>query len=757
MDAGDRYSPRAFQGPPPASWLRCGISAVAFCLGSRAARAAGDPRPDAHDQESQQGESIVITGSRIRVDGMEPPIPVTAVGAEALESMAPTTLVDGLSQLPVFYGNQTPNSTASWFERGGYGNLDLRGLGINRTLTLVNGRRVISSNAFGGVDINVIPEALVRSVEVVTGGASAAYGTDAVAGVVNFLPRHRLHWRRRPLPGRDLGPRATAENYEFLGDLGDAARAIAAISSSPAEKFDQNGVHNYADRDWYQAWGTVPDATGQLLIRPHVVSRNATFDGLIFCAGFIAQWPRLPSRRQLRAIPERHAELRNARHAAARHSIAGGGSGDDLGGEVQTLYPDVERDSFFAYGDYEVADGLNLFAQFVHGSNSTFRFNTPRGSLQSTPTQIRIFQDNAFLPAPLRQAMINEGLQSFILKRQGSAEDIGANITLRDRNEMNSITAGFRMGHRGRRLHGRVDRRRLLPIWRERAQGLPDRAEGRPDLRRRRCRGQSGDRPDRLPDHLVQHPVRRLPAPEPVRPRQCLGRSGRLGRRQRARRADHDAARLRRYRLLARHHRFLHLPGSQGEHHRHDPERRRALRQRRGLGGLGRGSDHRRLRPGLSRRGHLPDRPRFDQQVVRPCRRPPGAVQRPIPRRSPPACAASIRPTAPTPVGIQYSKVSNIQGSIEVAEAFGETIIPIVADQGILDYATLHLAARYADYTGSGGNLGLQGRPRRAARRRPSGCAAPIRATSAPPISPSATTGPAASPSSPIRATRRTA
>ena len=73
----------------------------------------------------------------------------------------------------------------------------------------------------------------------------------------------------------------------------------------------------------------------------------------------------------------------------------------------------------------------------------------------------------------------------------------------------------------------------------------------------------------------------------------------------------------------------------------------------------------------------------------------------------PAAIAAGLRgvnpPDCANTVGIQYSKVSNIQGSIEVAEAFGETIIPIVADQGILDYATLHLAARYADYTGSGG------------------------------------------------------
>ena len=165
-----------------------------------------------------------------------------------------------------------PSSTATrrptdggWFERGGYGNLDLRGLGINRTLTLVNGRRVISSNAFGGVDINVIPEALVRSVEVVTGGASAAYGTDAVAGVVNFLLNTDFTGADAHFQG-GISDRGDSENYEFSATwgtrLGDRGHLLLS-----AEKFDQNGVHNYEDRDWYQAWGTVPDATGRC-IRP---------------------------------------------------------------------------------------------------------------------------------------------------------------------------------------------------------------------------------------------------------------------------------------------------------------------------------------------------------------------------------------------------------------------------------------------------------------------------------------------------------
>jgi outer membrane receptor protein involved in Fe transport len=210
---------------------------------------------------------IIVTGSRIRQDGMQTPVPVTAVQADALEAMAPTTIVEGLSQLPQFYGNQTPNDTTSWFERGGYGNLNLRGLGINRTLTLLNGRRIISANAFGGVDTN----------------ASAAYGTDAVAGVVNFILDTDFDGLELTAQG-GITSRGDSEYYEVSGVFGTniGSRGHFLIS---AERFEQEGVHSYDDRDWYNAWGTVPDATGQLLIRPNVISNAATFDGLIFAPG----------------------------------------------------------------------------------------------------------------------------------------------------------------------------------------------------------------------------------------------------------------------------------------------------------------------------------------------------------------------------------------------------------------------------------------------------------------------------------------
>ncbi len=117
---------------------------------------------------------------------MNAPTPVTAVAAAELSQMAPGNIVDALSQLPQFFGNIGSEQIVGGQNSGG-ANVNLRGAGVNCTLVLLDGRRVVSSNRFGTVDVNMFPEALLKGIETVTGGASASYGTDAVAGVVNFI------------------------------------------------------------------------------------------------------------------------------------------------------------------------------------------------------------------------------------------------------------------------------------------------------------------------------------------------------------------------------------------------------------------------------------------------------------------------------------------------------------------------------------------------------------------------------------------
>ncbi|WP_334656593.1 TonB-dependent receptor domain-containing protein [Sphingomonas panaciterrae] len=133
------------------------------------------------DLEPTGGEDVVVTGSRIDVGGFDAPTPTTVVGAAELRLGNRPSIGQVLNDLPQFRASTTPQSTVA-NTNSGTTTADLRGLGANRTLTLLNGRRSI-----GTADLNVVPLPLVERVEVVTGGASAAYGSGAVAGVVNIL------------------------------------------------------------------------------------------------------------------------------------------------------------------------------------------------------------------------------------------------------------------------------------------------------------------------------------------------------------------------------------------------------------------------------------------------------------------------------------------------------------------------------------------------------------------------------------------
>lgn len=141
------------------------------------------------DATAQDDEAlIVVTGSRIARPGVESPSPVTVVGSEDIKLQGTTRIEDILNSLPAVAASQ-----ASGLANGadGTATVDLRGLGSTRTLALINGRRIVpgdpSPASGSAADINIIPAAMLKRVEVLTGGASSVYGADAVAGVVNFI------------------------------------------------------------------------------------------------------------------------------------------------------------------------------------------------------------------------------------------------------------------------------------------------------------------------------------------------------------------------------------------------------------------------------------------------------------------------------------------------------------------------------------------------------------------------------------------
>jgi iron complex outermembrane recepter protein len=146
--------------------------------------------PDA-DEQTPEGDAIVVTGTRIVSGAATSASPIQVVDAKAIEESGVTNIQELLLQNPVF-GTPTFSRTNSNFNTSstGVASIDLRNLGSARTLTLVNGRRFVSGvPGTASVDLNVIPTGFIERVDVLTGGASAQYGSDAVAGVVNFIYR----------------------------------------------------------------------------------------------------------------------------------------------------------------------------------------------------------------------------------------------------------------------------------------------------------------------------------------------------------------------------------------------------------------------------------------------------------------------------------------------------------------------------------------------------------------------------------------
>jgi iron complex outermembrane recepter protein len=150
---------------------------------------AAQERPDEATSEASTLDHIQVTGSRILVPGLQTSSPVMSVEREDFLRTQPAAVEEFVRQLPSMVPSMGPGTNNG---TGGAAEIDLRGLGSNRTLVLIDGRRPVPYDLFGVVDTNTIPLALLQGVDILTGGASVVYGADAVSGVANFLLRRNF-------------------------------------------------------------------------------------------------------------------------------------------------------------------------------------------------------------------------------------------------------------------------------------------------------------------------------------------------------------------------------------------------------------------------------------------------------------------------------------------------------------------------------------------------------------------------------------
>lgn len=177
------------------TFRRAALLGSAATLVASFALGAGAYAQDAADDEELSIEEVVVTGSRIIRRDINAPSPVTVVGAGDIQVSGETDVAKLLREIPALNGSLTATGSVAdavissdLVDNGGIGRLNLRNLGTNRTLVLVNGRRHVSAiQGSADVDVSTIPIALIERVETTTGGGSSVYGADAVSGVVNFI------------------------------------------------------------------------------------------------------------------------------------------------------------------------------------------------------------------------------------------------------------------------------------------------------------------------------------------------------------------------------------------------------------------------------------------------------------------------------------------------------------------------------------------------------------------------------------------
>lgn len=347
------------------------------------------------DEGPSSVDEIVVTASRIDRAGFEAPTPTVRLTAEDLSVGARPNIAAALNDMPQFRATSSPQTTGT---NTGAGNapVDLRGLGISRTLVLIDGRRVSSEN-----DLNSIPSILVRSADVVTGGASAAWGSGAVAGVVNIGIDRRFTGAKI---GAEYGISSfdDAEQRRFEAAWGTDFLEGRGHFVIGAEYLDNEGVVPKTSRPRIGRWGQVStnDGTGRFVTVPDVGFANAAYGGLIM-SGVLSGKAFNPD-----------GSLRDFDFGQQVGTSTVGGEGpsnDDL----SPLVTPQQRFVAMASATYDVTDTLRFTADIRHAKmwNDYIWFGDHnRGDLQ-------ISIDNAFLPTAVRDAMTAAGETSFTMGR----------------------------------------------------------------------------------------------------------------------------------------------------------------------------------------------------------------------------------------------------------------------------------------------------------------------------------------------------
>ena len=374
--------------------------------------AAAGPTTEPNSVEGTTAGDIVVTGSRIVRNGYSAPTPVTVVSTEQLQRTAPGAIPEGLNQLPQFAGSRS-NANAN----GGVGSpqvgnyLSLRNLNPLRTLTMLDGQRLPPTSYEGTTDANIIPQALIQRVEVVTGGASAAYGSDAVAGVVNFILDTKFNGLKAQAQG-GVTEYGDAQTYKFnvAGGFGLFDNRVHVLFSY--DHYQQAGIEKNEDRP-YGKLHFLRTGTGTAA-NPYIEYENVNYSGATY-GTLISYSGTTNAGNPLRG----YQFITGGLAVPFNQGTPTGTAGYNIGGDGvisfgKTLTATQNTEQAFGRVDVEISPTVQAFAQFSYANS--FNSSVTIG----TGTQVgdfQIFTENPFIAESTRTILQNARVTSFIAGR----------------------------------------------------------------------------------------------------------------------------------------------------------------------------------------------------------------------------------------------------------------------------------------------------------------------------------------------------
>ncbi|WP_334163705.1 TonB-dependent receptor domain-containing protein [Phenylobacterium sp.] len=399
-----------------------GASAIAIVLALHGGAAQAQTPGGATDVQE-----LVVTGTRIVRDGYQAPTPLTVVSEQELAAAAPSNVADFVNDIPSIAGSNTPQTSNASISAGtsGVNALNLRALGIERTLVLLDGQRSVGSTITGAVDVNTFPQGLIKSVEIVTGGASAAYGSDAVSGVVNFILDKDLEGVKGSV---EYGQTTYGDDDQYRVNI-SAGLPFAGGRGKVlfnAELVDREGIYG-VPRDWNKnGWYIITNpayAAGngqpEWLLTPNAGLSNATPGGIIVDT---------PLRGT--AFGPGGAVYQQAYGTTRDPWMIGGDWQAVQVNDKQSLDADERRKGIFGRASFDLTDSLSIFGQASYNEHASLGWT----GVQFNQGNVTIRSDNAFLPAAIRQQLASLNIASF---RLGTTN---ADLPIRKTDNKRSVT-----------------------------------------------------------------------------------------------------------------------------------------------------------------------------------------------------------------------------------------------------------------------------------------------------------------------------